>query len=117
MTEEKCCTWCGETKPLDQFHRHKGSPDGRKPRCRECCNAETTARRRANPDYRAGWREADPDYMADYRAAHPEADWRSYYRHRARRFGFEPVVEDFTKADVIELYGDQCWHCKDAPFE
>ena len=54
---------------------------------------------------------------ADYRATHPEKGWCSYYRHRARRFGFEPVVEDFAKADVIELYGDQCWHCKDAPFE
>lgn len=117
MTEEKRCGKCSEIKPLDQFHRCKGSPDGRRARCKECRNAETTARRKANPDYRAGWREADPNYMTDYRAAHPEAGWRGVYRARAKRYGFEPIVEVFTKADVIELYGDQCWHCKDAPFE
>ena len=117
MTEEKRCGKCSEIKPLDQFHRCKGSPDGRKAHCKECRNAETTARREANPDYRQPSRESNPDYEADYRAAHPEKGWLSQYRRRARRYGFEPIVEDFTKADVIELYGDQCWHCKDAPFE
>lgn len=117
MIEEKRCTKCGETKPLDQFHRRKDSPDGRRARCKECHNARTAAWRKANPDYMVEWFAANPNYMADYRAANPEVDWRSLYRGRARKFGFEPIVEDFTKADVIELYGDQCWHCKDAPFE
>lgn len=128
MTKEKRCTLCGETKPLDQFHRHKGSSDGRRPSCKSCCNAASAAWRRANPNYMIEWREANPDYMAkwdaanpeyraDYRAANPEVGWLGQYRLRAKRYGFEPVAEEFTKADVIELYGDQCWHCEDAPFE
>lgn len=118
MTEEKRCTKCGETRPITDFHRDGGR---RRARCKECCNAASAAWRKANPDYMVEWTAANPDhradYMADYRAAHPEAAWRGVYRARAKRYGFEPVVEGFTKADVIELYGDQCWHCKDAPFE
>lgn len=128
MTKEKRCTKCGKTKPLDQFHRRKDAPDGRRAHCKECRNAASTAWREDHPDYMVEWTAANPDcmaewiaanpnYMADYHAAHPEVGWLSRYRRRARKFGFEPVIEDFTKADVIELYGDQCWHCKDAPFE
>ena len=114
MTEEKRCTKCGKTKPITDFHRNGGR---RRASCKECRNAEAAAWREDHPDYMVEWTAANPDYMADYRAANPEAAWRGLYRRRARRLGFEPVVEDFTKADVIELYGDQCWHCKDAPFE
>ena len=32
----KTCTKCGETKPLDDFHRDKRSPDGRRSDCKEC---------------------------------------------------------------------------------
>ena len=118
VPSEKACTKCSAIKPITDFHRN-GSR--RRARCKECCNAQTAAWRRANPDYMVEWQKANQDhradYVADYRAANPEVAWRGYYRVRAKRYGFEPVVEDFAKADVIELYGDQCWHCKDAPFE
>ena len=121
VPSEKACTKCGETKPLDQFHRRKDSPGGRRAYCKECRNAQTAAWREANPnrraDYMAAWRKANPNYKAEWAAANQEAVWLGVYRHRAKGYGFEPVVEDFTKTDVIELYGDQCWHCKDAPFE
>ena len=32
----KTCTKCGETKPLDDFHRNRTKADGRQPWCREC---------------------------------------------------------------------------------
>lgn len=32
----KQCTRCGETKPLDEFHRHRGRSDGRYSQCRTC---------------------------------------------------------------------------------
>lgn len=38
----KTCTKCGETKPLDSFHRHPRSRDGRKPRCKACRVAESS---------------------------------------------------------------------------
>ena len=40
----KTCRKCGETKPLDAFHRTT-SKDGRKARCADCDNAEKRARR------------------------------------------------------------------------
>lgn len=48
----KTCTLCLETKPIDQFHRHPLSKDGRKPRCKSCQNAAENARR-LEPDHRA----------------------------------------------------------------
>ena len=36
MPETKTCTKCGETKPLDQFHRHHARKDGREWLCRSC---------------------------------------------------------------------------------
>ena len=32
----KTCTKCGETKPLDDFHRDRSCADGRRSQCREC---------------------------------------------------------------------------------
>ena len=32
----KTCTKCGETKPLDDFHRDKTGAGGRRPDCKEC---------------------------------------------------------------------------------
>ena len=114
MTEEKRCTKCGETRPITDFHRNGGR---RRASCKSCESARNAARREANPGYMAEWAAANPSYMADYRAANPEAAWLGLYRARAKRFGFEPVSETFAKADVVGLYGDQCWHCGEAPFE
>lgn len=35
-TDEKKCTACGVTKPLDEFHRHTRARDGRQSRCKVC---------------------------------------------------------------------------------
>lgn len=35
----KVCSACGETLPLDSFHRHHASPGGRRLRCRGCVAA------------------------------------------------------------------------------
>ena len=32
----KTCTKCGETKPLEEFHKHKGRSDGRATQCKAC---------------------------------------------------------------------------------
>lgn len=36
----KECRGCSERKPLTEFHRHKASPDGLRPRCKACRRAE-----------------------------------------------------------------------------
>ena len=121
MPTEKTCTGCGETKPLEDFKKHKAGRFGRESKCKDCERERQRAWRERNPDYvreyMKDWRERNPDYFASHKADHPEIQWAARYRERAGKFGFEPVVEKFTKADVIERYGDQCWHCKGAPFE
>ena len=49
--------------------------------------------------------------IRDYRRANPHVPWLNSYRQRATRFGHPLVVEDFTKPDVIDRYGDACFYC------
>ena len=84
---------------------------------------------------RAAWRAENPDKVRESNAsfyarnqdeqrerarawaiANPHTSWESGYRVRARKHGHEPVVESFTRDDVIDRYGDACAHCG-GPFE
>lgn len=49
--------------------------------------------------------------------SNPDIAWAYTYSAAARRAGLEPVVEEFTKADVIRLYGDACVYCDGGAFE
>ena len=68
-------------------------------------------------------REAKSQYMQEYRSR-PEirrrewgrSRWWDYIR-RCRKYGHTPVIEDFTKADVIAKYGDHCAYCDTGAFE
>lgn len=42
---------------------------------------------------------------------HPHRMWAGNYRKRAVTAGNDPVIEDFTKEDVLERYGDECAYC------
>ena len=53
---------------------------------------------------------------ARYHAENPHLLWESGYRARARKLGFDPVVERFTRAELTARYGDACAHCG-GPFE
>lgn len=45
----KHCRWCGETKPLGQFHRHSQMKDGHLNKCAACVRAYVREHRRRNP--------------------------------------------------------------------
>lgn len=125
MVVEKCCTECGETKSLDGYARSKKGKHGREAKCKSCCNARGRARRQADPDgsreymrhYMREWHEKNPGARKRIRDDNLGSVWAAGYRRRARRFGFEPVVEPFTREELVETYGDRCWHCGEAPFE
>lgn len=57
------------------------------------------------------------EYRREYHAANPHMMWRRNTARRAKEFGYTPIVDDFTKADVIAAYGDHCWHCQTGAFE
>lgn len=118
---EKTCTGCGETKPLGEYGAQKKGKYGRTARCKACINARNRERywrdpeaaRKYSREYAKEWHGRNPGWRTE--RAH--FSWKGSYKERTARLGLEPVIEDFTRADVIEEYGDECWHCKEAPFE
>jgi HNH endonuclease len=46
-----------------------------------------------------------------------EYDSKRYYRQRCRWYGIEPVVEPFSRTEVIKRYGDRCAYCTPGDFE
>lgn len=127
----KTCKECGDVKALDQYHRNKSMRDGHVNTCKACrCDWQkvyyadnrehfteySSKRRAANPEYSRNWYAANPDYQREYAAANPHVRWEVNYRKRTKRYGFEPVVESFTKEQLIARWGSDCWHCG-GPFE
>jgi hypothetical protein len=89
----KRCIDCGELKPVSEYHRNRGRPDGLQRRCKTC-NIEVNKR----------WYEEHPEVKArrmyEYaRARKREAQWRilDYLRaHPCVDYGeSDPVVLDF----------------------
>lgn len=117
----KVCSKCRVEKPLNDFHRKKQGLHGRAAACKQC-KAEVNAQYYVDNsaqwvDYSAQNYAANRDLRAEQIAAYrltPEgrgATWAHLYRSRARRYGFAPVIEQFTSDDVVNLYGDACVHC------
>jgi hypothetical protein len=66
----KTCKRCGETKPLDQFHKHKETADGYRTCCRKCRSAELNA-----------WRAKAPEATRKKtRAYYSTEEWKEYFR-------------------------------------
>lgn len=99
--DEKTCTKCGETKPLDEFSRDKSRRDGRSFYCKSCVSAYRRAyrasnlsevRKRENDYYwsnrelvlssQKASRDADPD---KFRGRKKDAYWRDPERARSQR--------------------------------
>ena len=80
MSEGKQCNHCGDVKPLDQFHKDKARPDGRKARCKACINlsnkSRSPERKREIAERQALWRESNPGKGAEitrrWRVNNPE---------------------------------------------
>jgi hypothetical protein len=66
----KTCKCCGETKPLDMFHKDAAGICGRKGKCKECISAAIKKDRVANHEkYLAkgrNYREANHEKVVDY---------------------------------------------------
>ena len=94
----KRCGSCGETKPVDQFHKRGGTEGGYRSKCKVCLNGSQrqTSRqwKQDNKDrvraYNRGWMDANKDRFRKskndrqkrYEQAHPE---RVAEAHRVKR--------------------------------
>ena len=138
---EVICTKCLTAKPAGAFNAHRGRPNGLQAHCKECRRAYRQANREKLAEAQREYHKLeDPAVAAAYKrdwylknvelakaraAAHRLANpararqsaRKSLYLRRALKFGFAPVVEEFTEAEVIARYGDACFYCRDAEFE
>lgn len=120
----KTCTRCGDEKPLDEYYRDKSKRGGHGTRCKVCHAEQAAKYYAANREkvigrvraHHARHPEKHAEREREYRAEKPHVGWETCYRWRARKFGFAPTVESFTREDVTARYGDACKHCG-GPFE
>ena len=121
---EKTCTKCHQTKVLEAYARKVGGKYGRQAYCRECDrelsrsyyaehSEQVQERHRA---HYAENRETYREYSREYQIANPHKGWESDYRRRSRAAGHVPVVETFTREELIAYWGngERCVYC-DAP--
>lgn len=134
--ETKTCTKCGETKPLDEYNRDSMGYLKRKARCRTCTRKATLDWRNRNlernrentrrwiADNKDRYLEMKRQYHRNnaekekaYREEFAHVLWEARYRRRVQGYGFVPVVESFTRDELIARWGPNCWHCKTGEFE
>ena len=72
----KTCTKCGETKPLDDFHRDKTGAGGRRPDCKECVREYKRRYHEENRDkrleYNRRYHEENRDKVLEYKRRYYE---------------------------------------------
>src|SRR5699024_3820799 len=85
---EKFCFRCERFLPEDSFYPCKRNKSGLTAYCREC------------------ERERGRGYVPK-----PETAWRRAYWARCRKYGITPVVEEFTREDLIARDGEGCAEC------
>ena len=140
----KQCKACKERKALDQFYDHK--KDGKRAECKACHKARTIARRKERLATDPAYRERLRDYNREYHKERYENDpsfrehrldynrrydhetdraqrlengdtWVYTYNARCKEVGVTPVIERFTRQDVIDRYRDGCYYCQHGEFE
>jgi hypothetical protein len=85
LPQEKTCTRCGETKPVEAFHRNRRRKDGRQTCCKDCNNAQARAWERANRRRAAAnrrkWDRDNPDrVLAMHRRRRKRNPQKAYAR-------------------------------------
>ncbi len=98
---EKKCSRCNATKPLSEYTRDRGRPDGRRSACAECERDRYRERFKANPEsLRASWRAASARYVD-----------RGLVRWK--KYGLS--AEQY--AELVAGQNGRCLICGDAPEE
>jgi 5-methylcytosine-specific restriction endonuclease McrA len=111
----KGCANCKAVKPATEFYRDKGSKDGYASSCKECRRAfQASYRARSKPVARA-YKVRNAERIAEYHRKHAIENrgmhWAIDARKRLRDQGFDPVIVEFTEAELFERYGKQCAYC------
>ena len=95
----KTCTKCGETKPLDDFHRDKRGPDGRRSDCKECVREY---KRRYYEENRDKERERNRRYHEESRDKVRERKHRYYEESRDKVREYKRRYHEENRDKVLE---------------
>lgn len=113
----KSCPDCGETKPVDQFHRASKSKDGLSTYCKLCACARSRDR---SPEYRAtarargaAWRVANPERVKAHRREYSEPRrqilserQQAYYRAHREQIRKRAAAYRLANADRLKAARD-----------
>ena len=132
--ESRHCSRCGKTQASTEFSRDKSKASGYKSHCRTCRKATAGSRKPEDPvrakarrrkynvdnaekikAYKAAYyentREKWRQYSAEKLRSCPNLWWEADYRVRAEKYGFTPDIKPFTRGDLVDRYGESCFHC------
>lgn len=123
----KACSQCGDPQPLENFHRDKNKPGGRRAECKQCISTRRKLYGKANRDKLTAktleWRERNPDRYreiaraSDKRVYHRDIETgraRSRKKARLRRIRRAQCSGSHTWKewqDIVKQYGNQCLKC------
>lgn len=109
----KTCTNCGQTKPLEDFHRNKNTKDGRAYSCKPCMN-QAVGRRHKDPVYR----ERQETQAAKKTKANREFLWKYLTEHPCEHCGnSDPRVLEFDHIDQNTKTADISYLVYRSPLE
>ena len=102
----KKCSKCGIEKSLSEFHNMKDSPDGKRPRCKECRVEDTRAWNNANIEHRLAYnRKWEIQNITKKR----EHRIRQEAKRRAAKRGNGTFL--VTIQDIQRLMAQPCFAC------
>ena len=97
--QTKRCVKCGETKPLDEFHKDARRLSGKRGRCKQCMFVDRKIDYAKNRERRVAstlnWRQRN----------------REFFRESQRRQRRE------AKQKIVDAYGGKCTCCGESTFE
>jgi hypothetical protein len=112
----KTCIRCGETKPIEAFHKHKGMTDGHLNKCKTCVLECVAEWRINNPEtrkkeyIRRREREGGRTRAEDVAARFPNPIGRKAsslkYAHKRRRLEekmFQSEIDEFVFHEAVHL--------------
>lgn len=102
---EITCKKCGETKPLDEFSRHKRCKFGRRSECKSCAYAHHKEWRAKNPSYDRKWRA---NWLTTLSAEEFDRVNKAQKKHAAPNMA---ARRKRLRAAVLEAYGARCACC------
>jgi 5-methylcytosine-specific restriction endonuclease McrA len=113
----KCCTKCGETKPLADFGRDAKKKDGRHSWCKSCISCAAAVWNKKNPEKNAEhvkrWFSffGNKEKKAEKRRARGDAEALLLQKRRARIAGNGGIITPEEWQELKKFYNFTCLCC------